>query len=148
MKYTKYSKEDLIQRAFLRLAVFLYGLWEEGDEADTRIFEKLIPDDYVTFGTSTKALTENAYKREHVVPCAKLRDWVFEQYGRNKSCEEVACELRRFLKIVYVHPDEATLMDKTLGLKTQMPENWTFESGSILARLEKAEITIKPIVSQ
>ena len=42
---TKFTKEELIERAFLRIARNVHDMWEETGHSDTRLFmEPLIPD--------------------------------------------------------------------------------------------------------
>lgn len=143
-----YSQEELIERAFLRLAVFLHGLWQEGDNADSRLFEKLIPDAFVKKGMSVRAqvlVRERepvSLHREHVVPCAVLRDCVFKRFHDNATLEEVAVDIRRNLVIVDILFEEARRMDFELNLKSRMPDHWRFESNDPFARLRAAGIDV------
>ena len=56
--------------------------------------------------------------------------------------KEVAVLLGRFLRIAYITPDEARRLDHELNLKTTMPDGWNFETGSVMARLEAADIKL------
>jgi hypothetical protein len=47
----KFTREELIQRAFLRIARNVRDMWEESGSSDTRLFmEPLIPDSFVIVG--------------------------------------------------------------------------------------------------
>ncbi|MDP3777564.1 MULTISPECIES: hypothetical protein [Methylotenera] len=134
-----FTVEQLQERAFLRVARVLFELWEEGCGIHTRILDWLIPDEYVLIGSST---IEASY-REHVVPCVVIIDHCILLFEKNTSLEEVANEIRRLLKIAKITREEAEKIDKVLKLKTRMPNGWDVSTGSVLARLEAANIAIE-----
>lgn len=139
MKYEKFSREELIERAFYRLSWVLHSMWQEGDEAHSRLGEWLIPDEYVEIGTSTRG----GGHREHAVPLSKLRDHAFLLFNSDVSIQDVAKMLRKYLIIVHIDRDEAKYIDRDLKLKKAMPVGWTFEDGDPLARVRIARIEIK-----
>lgn len=140
MKMNKnFTIEQLQERAFLRVARVLFELWEESRGIHTRILDWLIPDEYVFIGSSTM----DANYREHVVPCVIIIDHCISLFEINTSLEEVANEIRRLLKIAKITREEAAKIDKELKLKTRMPNGWDVWTGSVLARLEVANIAIE-----
>ena len=90
-----------------------------------------------------KGISKNGRgRKEQLVPCAFLRDLAFKMYWDGKSEKHVAEMLRRLLCIAYITPAEAHLLDIELGLKTTMPDGWSLETGSVMARLEEAGIQL------
>ena len=135
----KYTKDQLKARAIRRAADVIYGLYEEGVPGiHSRIFEVLVADEYVEIGRS---LNGSSY-REHVVPCALLRNECLAMYKNGKSIEDVASMIDRNLGIVRITPEEADYMDHILGLKQRMPDGWRFGIDDPLARLHEAGIKL------
>ena len=132
----QFTDEDRRNRAFTRLSVVLYGLWEEGQDAHTRLFETMIPDAFVVCGTSK----QGSHWREHAVPCAELRSRAYSMFDKGGSIEEVSIFLREHLKIYRISRDERRKLDIELGLKTRMPEGW--EPGDHFARLRIAGVKL------
>ena len=140
MAKSVFTREELIQRAFLRLARHLFELWEEGTGVHSRFFEEpIILDKYVVYGSSENG---GSY-REHVVPCAWLRNHCRQMFDNGSSVIEVANEMRRLLAIVLITAEERSKIDEALGLKTTMPKNWNPKTDSIFARLEVAGVKVK-----
>jgi hypothetical protein len=137
-----FSRERKIKRAFLRVAQVLYGHWEEGSGADTRLFKTLIPDNYILAGSSVSG----DVWREHVVPCVAIRDRCFELFEQNKSIEDVATFIEAHLKLAKISEERETL-DYKLGLKDRMPKGWNW-GGNIWARLKQARIVVASEVGQ
>lgn len=106
-----------------------------------RIFECLIADEYVRIGTSV-AVSEQAGRgyREHVVPCAYIRDLAFELYYDHKSIEDVALVIKALLKIALITPDEAKRIP--LEYKYDMPRDWDYSKDSINRRLDDVGINL------
>lgn len=151
---SRFTQEQLRQRAFERAAWVLRHFWEEQlhDEkrearVHTRLFDPLIHKGLITEGKSL----EGGGHVEHLVPCALLRDHAFKIFWKGKdenrdiseTEKEVAELLGRFLRIAHITPAEARRLDHELGLKTTMPDGWNFETGSVMARLEKAGIKLE-----
>ena len=147
----KFTPQQLRQRAFVRAAWVLQHYWEEqqhdikrdGSREDARVhsrlFDSLIYEKYVVAGTSTKG---GGYK-EHLVPCAMLRNRAFEMYWDGKNVEEVASMLEQFLQIAHITPEEAERIDYHHKWKTTMPTGWNFETGSVMARLTGANVELR-----
>ncbi len=132
-----FTAEELRKRAFLRAAQVLYGHWEEGTGAHSRLFETLIPESGLLLGTSV----EGSGWREHVVPCAVIRDRCLQLFDQGKSVEDVAAYIETHLKIVIISREERARLDFQLGLKSTMPTGW--EDGDIMARLRAAGIELR-----
>lgn len=149
---SRFTQEELHQRAFERTAWVLRHFWEEQQDnvprsaaVHSRLFDTLIYTVPV-IGTSRKG----GGHKEHLVPCALLRDLAFQMFWEGESIKkdvaetekEVAKMLKRLLCIAYITPAEARFLDHDLKFKTIMPLNWNFETGSIMARLEEAGIEL------
>jgi hypothetical protein len=136
---SKFTREELIQRAFLRISRNVHDMWEETGNSDTRLFvEPLIPDSFVIIGHS-KAGRDH---KEHAVPRVVIKDKCHEMFSDKKSIEDVAVFIRKFLKFVLISRAEQEKLDKgcNLNLKGKMPDGWSFESGDVFHRLRLAEI--------
>ena len=143
---SEYNLEQLKERSFHRVALVLHHFWEEQQfvvprtaSVHTRIFDTLVHDSYIYLGKSKNG----ASYREHLVPCVYLRDLSFEMYWSGSTVQDVAKMIGRLLRVAKISPEEARRMDVELGLKTKMPHGWHPESGSVLARLEKAGIFLE-----
>lgn len=127
-------------KPFLRAALALRSLWEEGDRhADTRLFETLIRKEYVISGASIKGEKEPEYL-EHVVPRKVIRDHCLNLFDQGRSDHDVAVFIRDHLKIIKITKEEAAYLNK--GLKDKMPAGWTV-GGDIMARFSVADISIR-----
>jgi hypothetical protein len=146
----KFTLNELRQRAFLRASWVLQHYWEEqqydtksdGRRQDARVhsrlFDPLVPDIHITIGQSKKG----GGHKEHLVPCVVLRDHAFAMFWDRKTVEDVAEMLQKFLRIAHIHPEEARHLDHALKLKKVMPVGWSFDSGSVMARLEAGGIEL------
>ena len=148
---SRFTRDQLRQRSFERAAWVLRHYWEEQQDDDkrdarvhTRLFDSLVPDIEVV-GTSING----GGHKEHLVPCAYLRNRAFAMFHEWKSKKDisevekdVAEMLSRFLRIARITPAEAHRLDHELKLKTEMPDGWNFETGSVMARLEAAGIEL------
>lgn len=81
-------------------------------------------------------------RREHVVPTNFLRDRAMDLIGSGVSLEEIARWLRPYIVIVRITEEERQRVDSLW--KNQMPDDWSFESGCIYARLHGAKIGFTP----
>ena len=140
-----FTKEELIYRGSQRAAVALYSFWEEQrydpryrNEAGvhSRIFDALIPDVYIEL--NSKALGRG--RKEHVVPCAYIRNLSFKMYHENASIDDVAKMISKLLKIAYITEDQRKKVDSIH--KYSMPENWNWKTDSILERLVIAGVEV------
>lgn len=141
---SRFTQEQLFQRSFERAAWVLRHFWEEQQDnvprsaaVHSRLFDTLVYD----IPVKGKSKNGGGHK-EHLVPCALLRDLAFKMFWEGKSEKDVAEMLRRLLCIAYVTTAEARLLDHGLGFKTTMPPGWDFETGSVMARLEAAGIEL------
>ncbi|WP_041509302.1 hypothetical protein [Shewanella sp. cp20] len=134
----EFTKEEMKQRAIKRVAQVIYGQWEEGRGVHSRIFEVLVPDDFVLDGVSKKG---NDY-REHIVPCVLIRNHANKMFDQGFTIEDVESMINDHLRIVKISTAEAKYIDNTLGLKERMPEGWEFGYGDPLARLHAGNVEI------
>lgn len=132
-QYTQLEKK---LRAIKRLAEIFHDHNEEGRVGSTRIFEHIIPDEWLICGQS---LNGGTY-REHIVPCALIRDQSIKMYREGKSVEDVAKMIERNLAIVLISGEEMNILDNKNKWKTTMPNGWDFESGDPFSRLIQAGI--------
>jgi hypothetical protein len=140
-----FSQDERKQRAFLRVAHTMLGMWQEKDSSDTRLLlPPLVPEEYVLVGES---LAGNEYS-EHVVPrvaiCRLCHD-IFErsQAGTDLGVGEAAALIQRLLKIVRITRAEQQRIDHELRWKLCMPPGWDPVTGSPFARLDQAGIRYK-----
>ncbi|MGX1187452.1 hypothetical protein AB7M29_005131 [Pseudomonas sp. F-14 TE3623] len=133
---TKHTQLEKKQRAIKRLAEIFRDHWEEGRVGSTRIFEHVIPDEWLICGVSSSG---GSY-REHVVPCVLIRDQSIKMYQEGKMIEDVARMIEKHLAIVLISEEEKNLLDKQRGWKTTMPEDWAFGAGDPFARLTSSGI--------
>lgn len=135
----KYSIAQLKTRCCERAAYVLKGNYEEDSGVHSRIFEVLIPDNYVITGES---LAGKGY-REHIVPCAFIRDECMKMYGDDAEIKDVAEAIEHHLKIILITKEEASFLDYEKGLKTSMPSGWVFNKSDVYARLHEANIKFR-----
>ena len=135
----KFSKAEMLDRAFQRVAWNVKHMWEETGNSDTRLFiEPIISDQFVIVGQSKRG----GMRKEHIVPRVVICDQCHRMFERDSSVEDVAKFIRKFLKIILVSKDEQDILDKkvNLNLKQRMPDGWTFETGCEFERLKVAGI--------
>lgn len=139
----KFTREELIDRSFYRMAWNIHHLWTETGASDTRLLaEPIIANKLVTVGKSRKG---HGHK-EHVVPRVMLCEEAHHMFGRGEPIEAVAAFLKKYVKIVLITKDEQQHLDHTLGLKQCMPDGWSFVSGDPFARLYVAGIEFDRIM--
>lgn len=142
----RFTQEQLRQRAFERAAWVLRHFWEEQQDnvprtasVHSRLFDTLVYPEYITLEKSKNG----SGHKEHLVPCALLRDRAFEMYWDGKTEKDVAQMLERLLRMAHITPAEAHHLDHKLGHKLTMPDDWNWETGSVMARLEAAGIELE-----
>jgi hypothetical protein len=142
---SRFTEEELRQRAFERAAWVLRHFWEEqrddvprSPSVHTRLFDTLIHPKLIEMGVSKNGRGH----LEHLVPCIMLRDRAFSMFWDGAAEndisaveKEVAQMLSRFLRTAHITPAEARYLDHELKLKTTMPNDWSWETGSVMARL-------------
>ncbi len=138
-----YSKEQRLQRACLRVAMVIRGLWEEKGSSDTRLLEGLLlPDELTVVGRSVALENgEGKVRREHVVPRRAIIMKCHDMLADGQSDEAIAKIIRDNTKIVLVSEAECERLDrvKHMNLKQKMPGGWEF-GGDVFARLQVAGI--------
>jgi hypothetical protein len=87
--YTQFEKK---KRAIKRLAELFHDHWEEGRVGSTRVFEHIVPDEWLICGQSSSG----GRHREHIVPGVLIRDQSMAMYQEGKSIEDVAGTSRCF----------------------------------------------------
>lgn len=134
----EFTKAEMKQRAIKRVAEVIYGQWEEGRGVHSRIFEVLVPDDFVINGISKKG----SDYREHIVPCVLIRNQANKMFHQGATIEDVESMINDHLRIVKISSKEAKYIDNALGLKEKMPEGWEFGYGDPLARLYAGNVEL------
>jgi len=138
--FAKVSDPSVIEtRSFVRLARYLAL---KGLHAHTRSFEYFLNGAYQV---PTGHGTLGGGWGEHVVPLAYIRKHCVEQFAAGASYAEAAADIKRFLAIVHILPEQSALLDKSVdsggfGLKSDMPDDWCPKTGDTCARLVLAGI--------
>lgn len=149
---SRFTKEELRQRTFERAAFVIRHIWEElqddpkrESKMHSRLFDVIIGSPRVI----GKSINGGGHK-EHLVPCALIRDRAFQMYWEGKDLnrdiseveKEVAEMLEKYLAIAHITREEARKLDVEYGWKTTMPPNWDWGAGAIDARLVEAKIKL------
>lgn len=132
----QFTDSQVKERAVRRAALVLFELWEENRGTHSRLLEMLVPDSYITIGTSVNG----GGWREHLVPLARIRNECHRIFERGGTVEEAEHFISVHLKVAHISPEERIRLDFELGLKSKMPENWV--PGDYLARLTAAGINL------
>lgn len=135
----KYSAEEMLERAFYRIAWNVKHMWEETGHSDTRLFdEPVIPDKFVLVGQSKSGGTY----REHIVPRVFICHECHKMFEQGESIEAVARFIRRHLKIVLISKEESDRLNlkANLGLREKMPNGWVSDAGDVFERLKIAGV--------
>lgn len=141
----EYTRAERLERASLRAAMHIRGLWEEKGSSDTRLLEGLLlPDDLVVAGQS-RAWT-GVGRREHVVPRKVVIDECHRLLARGEDDAVIAALIRDHVRIVLITREECERLDRRddLGLRQRMPAGWQF-GDDIYARLAAAGILWDPL---
>jgi hypothetical protein len=137
-----YSYEERRERASLRAAMHIRGLWEEKGSSDTRLLEGLFyPDEFAVVGRSLKY--EGKGRREHVIPRRIVVNECHAMLECGESDIAIARFIREHVKIVLISKEEQERLDSRhhFALRQIMPEGWAFGDGvDIFARLKHAGI--------
>jgi hypothetical protein len=97
-------------------------------------------DHLIVIGSSKNRTNENSY-REHVVPCIMIHNRAIEMTMEGCSTAEVAAMIASNMMVVQITKEESSMLDDTLGLRTSMPEDWSWGDNP-LARLKFANIEL------
>jgi hypothetical protein len=146
-----YSDSERLERACLRVAMHIRGLWEEKGSSDTRLLEALlIPDELTVVGRSV-ALAGSTEKgrREHVVPRRVIVQKCHEMLKAKRGDQDLAAIIRDYTKIVWITEAERQQLDRVEyhGLRQSMPAGWDFD-GDPFRRLKEANIAWTPVVKK
>lgn len=140
MQRRDYTDAEIKGRAVRRAAGVLFELWEENRGTHSRLLEMLVPDSYITIGTSMKG----GGWREHLVPLSVIRNKCHSIFEAAESIDQAIELAGKFiethLKVAHITREERQRLDFELGLKEKMPENWA--PGDFLARLAAAGINL------
>ncbi len=144
------SKQEIVQETCLLLVRHFRNLIEAGNDVHgfhTRLFSHMLHPEriFVYAGQSVNVQPGMPTHPEHVVPCAKLisecKRLIKE---RSRSDDEIAAMLHKHWKLADITKGEQFKLDRELGLKSDMPPGWTFESGDTFARFTLAGIKLQP----
>lgn len=141
----KFSDQDRWERASLRVAHHMRGLWEEKGSSDTRLLEAFfLPDEFTVVGQSVKF--DGLGRREHVIPKLVITKHCHDLLDQKQPDEAIARFIREHVRIVKISKDECDRLDRRdgLGLRQKMPDGWTF-GDSPFARLEAVGIQWEPM---
>ena len=132
------SNVEISQRIFSRAAWVMHQSWEENWRHSRLLDEPLVPNHIILAGRSRMG----SEHREHVVPLALIRNECERMFALGRDVASVARLLERHLKIVMISKAERQRLDFELGLKTCMPDGWSFEDdyADPFARLHAAGI--------
>jgi hypothetical protein len=146
MMHRHFDDAELLDRACLRVAMLIRGMWEEKGSSDTRLLEEpLLPDRLTIVGRSRALKPGEGYRREHVVPRLVILKECHQRLSGGASDAEIAAYIRDHIRIVLITNDECRRLDRRdeLGLRQVMPPDWQ-SGGDPFARLEAAGIEWDP----
>ena len=141
---SKYTDEERLDRACLRVAMHIRGLYEERGSSDTRLLEALfIPDEFTVVGQSEAYAGKG--RREHVVPRRVIVKECHEMLRNGRDDAEIARFIKDHVKIVLITPEECERLDRKVhyGLRQSMPKGWVV-GDDVFARLVTAGISWTP----
>ena len=137
--------DELLNRMFFRLSRQIHRIHTGELGAHSRMVELFVSEDLVPRGKGKNGPGH----REHVVPCAFLRDACLRKFSEGASIDDVAVWIRPYIVIVDITKIQQKHLDDSLknggcGLKTTMPVGWSFNKGCIFERLHVAGIEFDP----
>jgi len=103
----------------------------------SRPFEHFIHDSLLPQG---RALEVQKQHREHVVPCAFIREKAVQLLGHGIPADEVADWLEPYVRIVQIENADAKRLDGPEGLRDVMPAGWQFGRDCMYQRLHHLNI--------
>ncbi|AKX51083.1 hypothetical protein AKN89_06110 [Thiopseudomonas alkaliphila] len=147
--YANFMTNDLLYKTSLHFVKFYRSRIELGyDTLHSRIFEVLLhPEaEFICAGQSKEVANGLPKHKEHVVPCAVLRDETYRLIKQGRSNHEIAKLLSKHWKVIFITKDQAYILDSKqhLNLKHRMPEGWDFDSDDTFARIKLAKIELVP----
>lgn len=111
----------------------------------SRFFSHILhPEEHFVFVGKSTAEHKDSSHPEHLVPCVMMYWEVRRLLDENMPKPKIAKLLEKHWKIARISKEEARYIDSKngLGLKTKMPDGWTFETGDTMARLTLAGIEL------
>jgi hypothetical protein len=140
-----FTKEEDETDKFEKIAGRYYYAIENKDQELLDIARGLLSGDsidrIITRGESVERTEDDSY-REHIVPCILIHNEAIRMVLAGSARAEVAQMIATNLAIVRITNAQADLLDKTLKLRTTMPEGWNF-GDDVFARLNVAKIQLK-----
>lgn len=143
-----YTRDELWERASLRAAMHIRGLWEEKGNSDTRLLDALILPDVFTLVGRSRAWSPPG-RREHVIPRVVVVNECHRMLERGEADDVIAAFIRKHVQIVLISTEECARLDSRdqLGLRQTMPAGWSF-GDDVFARLVTAGIEWDPVVTE
>ena len=146
----EFSRAELLERASLRVAMHIRGVWEERGSSDTRLLEGLfLPDDLTVVGRSRGLAADDIGRREHVVPRLRVIRECIALIKADRPDAEIADFIARHVKIVQVTREECARLDRARGKggsKQDTPADWMV-GDNIYLRLHREGILWEPFPS-
>lgn len=136
-----FTDEQRLERACLRVAMHIRGLFEERGSSDTRLLESLFIPDELTIAGQSDAYSGKGH-REHVVPRKVIIEECHEMLRQERDDAAIARFIKDHVKIVLITQEECERLDRKEhhGLRQAMPEGWAV-GDDIFARLTAAGIS-------
>lgn len=145
------NKEQVVLAACARLIEHFSALLickaSIGYGFHSRIFSHYLhPEkEFVYAGTSRNIQPDTKVRLEHIVPCIVLINECTRLISEGSVPHSRIAELlAKHWKVAHITKDEQNKLDKTLKLKSKMPQGWTFKNGDTYARFQLAEISLHP----
>jgi hypothetical protein len=113
----------------------------ENITAHSRPFELFLHDTLVPQG---RALEVHGQHREHVVPCAFLREKAAQLLAHGIPEDEVSEWLEPYVRIVLIDEADADRLDCREGLRDVMPASWHFGRNCMYQRLHHIGVRFAP----
>lgn len=141
----KDDRDELLNRMFFRLSRQIHRIHSGELGAHSRMIELFVSEDLVPRGRGK----DGPGHREHVVPCAFLRDASLRKFSEGASIDDIAVWIRPYIVIVDITKTQQRHLDASInkggcGLKITMPVGWSFHTGCIFDRLHVADIEFDP----
>lgn len=136
------ADRDSWRRAgMLRAVRYIERRMMEDVTAHSRPFEFFVHDSLLPQGCAFEV--QEPY-REHVVPCAFLREKAVQLLGYGLPADEVSDWLEPYVRIVLIEKADAKRLDGAEGLRDVMPDGWQFGRSCVYQRLHHVNIRFTP----
>ena len=139
------SREEKMQKEFLRIATNVHTAWKEVADLNTRLFLKdLFPPLFtrvnVRRSVGNQGSSNEYLYSEYLVPIHLIHGECYNMFSRGKTIEDVAIFIRRFLRWAPITTDQKHKIEVECNLRERMPDGWSFEGGDVFVRLRLANI--------